>query len=321
MEYQKALEVFERHLHRFEINGKPDELYMPIKYTLEMGGKRIRPVLLLMAGSLFTNNCQKMLDAALGLEMFHNFTLVHDDIMDNAPLRRGKETVHQKWNRDIAILSGDVMFVRASQLVSSGSGLYLKEILDLFYSSAILVCEGQQMDMNFESEGDVSIADYLEMIEKKTAVLIACSMQMGAIMGGAKLEDARHLYEFGRHIGIAFQLQDDILDAFAKDERFGKRIGGDIISDKKTFLLLKAMELADEKTSAEIAEAMQTSSSGEKVEKMLQIFEKLDIKNIAEQKMQQYFNMGMECLEKVDVSDNEKLPLRDLAQTLMHRNS
>lgn len=321
MTYKEAYQLFEDYLKKSNLAGKPKELYEPLEYTMAMGGKRIRPALLLMAGSIFSDDSHKMLDAALGLELFHNFTLVHDDIMDNAPLRRGKKTVHEKWNRDIAILSGDVMFVKACQLISQSSNKNIQVLMDLFYKSAVLVCEGQQLDMNFEEEENVSIVQYLEMIEKKTAVLIACAMEMGANLGGAKPEDAQHLYEFGRNIGIAFQLQDDILDAFAKDGQFGKRIGGDIISGKKTFLLLKSMELADEKTSAEMIKIMQTANEVKKVEKMLSIFEQLEIREKAEQEMQSYFNKGMDHLHKVNAPQPKKQALQTLAMELMNRIS
>lgn len=317
MEYKQAYQIIDDYLKQSNFSGKPKELYDPLEYTLGMGGKRIRPALLLMAASVFTDDCYKMLDAALGLELFHNFTLVHDDIMDNAPLRRGKKTVHEKWNRDIAILSGDVMFVKACQLINKSSSE--KALMDLFYDSAILVCEGQQMDMNFEEESDVSISQYLEMIEKKTAVLIACALKMGGILAGAKPEDAQHLYEFGRNIGIAFQLQDDILDAFAEDGQFGKRIGGDIISDKKTFLLLKAKELADEKSLNDISECLKIKEDEEKVLKMLSIFEQLGIREKAEQEMENYFSKAMEHLDKLSADNSKKQSMRALAEELMRR--
>ena len=320
MDYNKAFAVFEAHLQKTDLSGRPSELYEPLSYTMSMGGKRIRPALLLMSASLFSDSLQNMLDAAVGLELFHNFTLVHDDIMDNAPLRRGKKTVHEKWNRDIAILSGDVMFVKACQLIAQGGGDKVKEILDVFHHSAILVCEGQQMDMNFEEEDDVSISQYLEMIEKKTAVLIGCALQMGAILGGASKEDSEKLYAFGKKIGIAFQLQDDILDAFATDQQFGKRIGGDIISDKKTFLLLKAREMADEKTADEIAACRAEQDEAEKVRRMLSVYEKLNIRASAEDEMKTNFKQGLKILEQVSILESKKEQLEILAKQLMHRS-
>ena len=203
----------------------------------------MRPVLLLMACELFDSACEKAIRPAMGIEVFHNFTLLHDDIMDKAPLRRNQPTVHHRWNSDIAILSGDTMFVKSYQLMMQTEDKYMREVLEIFNKTAIEVCEGQQLDMNFETLTNVSIADYLHMITLKTAVLLAGSLQIGAVIGGAKSADARHLYEFGKNIGIAFQLQDDILDVFGDAEKFGKQVGGDILSNKKTFLLLKPLKL------------------------------------------------------------------------------
>ncbi|RZL52120.1 MAG: polyprenyl synthetase family protein, partial [Pedobacter sp.] len=220
------------------------DLYEPIRYIMSLGGKRIRPVMVLMATELFTTDTNKALDVALAIETFHNFTLVHDDIMDNAPLRRGKITVHEKWGVNNAILSGDVMMVESNKHLSKVDILVLKPVLDTFNATAQGVCEGQQLDMEFEQRDDVSIPEYIEMIRLKTAVLLGGAMKLGAIVGGANTVDADLLYSFGENLGIAFQLQDDILDVYGNPEKFGKQVGGDIISNKKTFLHLKTLELA-----------------------------------------------------------------------------
>jgi len=222
---------------------EPKNLYQPIKYSLELGGKRIRPALLLLANDLFGGKNKGAINAALAIEVFHNFTLLHDDIMDDAPLRRGKDTVYKKWGSNIAILAGDVMFVNAIQLLAKNDTSKLPEILDLFNTTAVEVCEGQQFDMNFETLQNVSIDDYLKMIELKTAVLLAASLKIGAILGNASQENANHIYEFGRNLGVAFQLMDDILDLYGDPEKFGKQVGGDIIANKKHTYYLKLKRL------------------------------------------------------------------------------
>ena len=231
---------------------QPAELYEPISYLMQLGGKRMRPVLVLIATEMFDGNVLKALDAAIGIELFHNFTLMHDDIMDKAPLRRGKPTVHAKWNESAAILSGDVMFVEAYKLMIKVEDSILREVLAIFSDTASGVCQGQQADMNFEKRDEVSLAEYLEMIRQKTAVLLAGSMQIGALIGGAVPDQANLLYEFGENLGLAFQLQDDILDVYGNPEKFGKQVGGDILSNKKTFMLIKAKELATGNTKSEI---------------------------------------------------------------------
>ncbi|MDO8994563.1 MAG: polyprenyl synthetase family protein, partial [Daejeonella sp.] len=232
--------------------AKPAELYKPISYLMQLGGKRMRPVLVLVSTELFRGNVSKALDAAIGIELFHNFTLMHDDIMDKAPLRRGNPTVHVKWNESAAILSGDVMFVEAYKLMIRVDDSILRKVLDIFSDTASGVCQGQQADMNFEKRDQVSLKEYIEMIRLKTAVLLAGSMQIGALIGGAEKEQADLLYEFGENLGLAFQLQDDILDVYGDPEKFGKQVGGDILADKKTFLLIKARELANEENASEL---------------------------------------------------------------------
>ena len=300
--------------------GKPKELYDPIAYILSLGGKRIRPVLCLMAAELFGIEAKKALSLSLGIEVFHNFTLVHDDIMDEAPLRRGKSTVHEKWNRDIAILSGDVMFVKAYELICASNAEHLSELLTLFNKTAIEVCEGQQFDMNFELEPEVTLPDYIEMIRLKTAVLLACSLKMGAIAAGASQKDANLIYEFGQNVGIAFQIQDDYLDAYGNAEQFGKRVGGDIISNKKTFLLLNAIRQADEKQKRELYSILEgTFDDQEKISKTLEIYNKLNIPEITKTALNEYFNRGMKAINEIAVSDNLKQPLIEVAEMLMMR--
>src|SRR5476651_2411466 len=222
----------------------PAELYEPISYILDLGGKRLRPSLLLMACDLFGGDVNKAIEPALAIEVFHNFTLMHDDIMDKAPLRRGKKTVHEKWNANVAILSGDAMMVEANKLMMKVDDPILRRVMDVFNETATGVCEGQQIDMSFEQRNNVLIDEYLNMIRLKTAVLLGGTLKIGAIIGGASLNDAQLLYSFGVNLGIAFQLQDDILDVYGDPEKFGKQVGGDILSNKKTYLLIKALELA-----------------------------------------------------------------------------
>ena len=233
--------IIEKEIGNLTYPKSPDLLYDPIKYIMGLQGKRIRPLLLLMAYQLFDDNVERALSPAIAIELFHNFTLLHDDIMDNAPLRRGNPTVHKKWNSNVAILSGDVMMIQAFQLLAKVDSNSLKEVLDVFNKVAIKVCEGQQWDMNFETQENVILAEYMKMIEYKTAVLVAASLQIGAFIAGASQEQQHHMYEFGINMGIAFQLKDDFLDVFGSPEAFGKQVGGDILANKKTFLYLSIL--------------------------------------------------------------------------------
>jgi len=242
-------QIVEKYLKEIELKTEPRELYEPVKYILEIGGKRIRPSLVLAAYNLFKNDVETAINPALALEVFHNFTLLHDDIMDKADLRRNQQTVHKKWNENVAILSGDTMSIKAYELLSKIPAEFLSEVLQAFNKTALQVCEGQQLDMNFESRLDVSVEEYLEMIRLKTSVLIAVSLKIGAIMAGALRNDVHKLYDFGLNLGLAFQLQDDYLDAYGDVQAFGKKIGGDIVANKKTFLLIKALETSDKETS------------------------------------------------------------------------
>lgn len=300
---------------------QPAELYEPITYILSVGGKRMRPALLLMACDLFGGDVNKALQPALAIEVFHNFTLVHDDIMDNAPLRRGKVTVHEKWNPNVAILSGDVMLVEAYKLMMQVDTPILRDVLEIFNNTAVGVCEGQQFDMNFEQQADVIIADYLNMIRLKTAVLLGCALKIGALIGGATMADADLLCTFGEQLGIAFQLQDDILDVYGDPDKFGKQVGGDIISNKKTYLLLKALELADVQTKTDLhywLDATQFDNT-EKVKAVTTIYNQLDVRQYAEQEMYNFTTQAFNALYKVSLPDDRKQFLRDFADSLMVR--
>lgn len=281
----------------------------------------MRPVLVLVAAELFGGDIKKAIDAAIGIELFHNFTLMHDDIMDKAPLRRGKPTVHEKWNESAAILSGDVMFVEAYKLMIKVDDTILREVLDIFSSTASGVCQGQQEDMNFEQRDDVSIDEYIGMIRKKTAVLLAGSMQIGALIGGADKQQSELLYSFGENLGIAFQLQDDILDVYGDPEKFGKQVGGDIISNKKTFLLIKALELAK----GEIADELnywlnlETFDIEAKVSTVSLIYNKLKVKELAETEMVHYAGKALAALDKINAADSNKKLLRVFAEQLLIR--
>ena len=307
--------------YALELELAPIELYEPISYTLLLGGKRMRPVLLIMACELFDAEIEKAIKPALGIEVFHNFTLLHDDIMDKAPLRRNQPTVHQRWNSDIAILSGDTMFVKSYQLMMQTPDTKLREVLEIFCKTAIEVCEGQQLDMNYETLTNVSIDDYLNMIRLKTAVLLAGSLQIGAIIGGATHSDAMHLYEFGKNIGIAFQLQDDILDVFGDAEKFGKQVGGDILSNKKTFLLLKAQELAKDATLLELETWLNKKefTPEEKIEAVKNVYKKLNVKEIAENKMNEFHQKAMLHFEALAVDSIKKNNLLKFAESLLVR--
>lgn len=300
---------------------QPPELYEPISYLMQLGGKRMRPVLVLISAELFGGNILKALDAAIGIELFHNFTLMHDDIMDKAPLRRGKPTVHAKWNESAAILSGDVMFVEAYKLMIKVEDNILRDVLAVFSDTASGVCQGQQSDMNFEKRDNVSIAEYLLMIRQKTAVLLAGSMQIGALIGGADKDQAALLYEFGENLGIAFQLQDDILDVYGNPEKFGKQVGGDILSNKKTFMLIKAKELAHDLVAAELDQWLNYSMNDPiaKINGITSIYNLLEVRKLAETEMERYVNKALGALDLVSVAGPKKELLRGFAEQLLIR--
>ena len=307
-------------LGRIEYPKSPSLLYEPIDYILSLGGKRMRPILVLMAHQLFDKNIEKAISPALAIEVFHNFTLLHDDIMDNAPLRRGQKTVHEKWNSNVAILSGDTMLVQAYQLMAEVDNTIVKQVLAVFSKAAIEVCEGQQWDMDFETQSDVSIPDYLKMIEYKTAVLLGAALQIGGITAGASKEEQNHLYAFGRDLGIAFQLKDDLLDAFGDAETFGKQEGGDIMANKKTYLYLKALALADGIQRQNLEQYFSTNDSSQvKVDAVKTIFSNLEIPELTTNLMREYHARAMENLAAIDSENKE--PLLAFSALLMDRVS
>jgi geranylgeranyl diphosphate synthase type II len=295
-----------------------ENLYEPCRYLLAAGGKRVRPALCLMANELFGAISEDAFHAAMAVELFHNFTLIHDDIMDKAPLRRGKATVHAKYGLTTGILSGDVMGIFAYHCLGKIQSEHLPEVFRIFNKTAIEVCEGQQWDMDFESRTDVSIGQYLKMIELKTSVLLAASLQMGAILGGASREDAHHLYEFGKNLGIAFQLQDDYLDTFGQEEMIGKKPGGDIRANKKTFLLLKSLEVAENGATG-LLEDLMLEDEEEKVEKVKQVYLELNIDTHSKDIVNQYSEYSFGHLDKINIAPERKEPLRRLAAYLLNR--
>ena len=319
----QLIDLINLEIKALPFSKSPLALYQPAEYAISLGGKRIRPVLTLMACNLFADSIQDAIAPALGIEIFHNFTLLHDDLMDKADLRRGNPTVHKKWSPNTAILTGDAMQIVAYQYIGKSPQHTLSSILDLFSQTALEVCEGQQYDMDFENLDDVSVEQYLDMIRLKTAVLLACSLKVGAIIGGATEKDADLLYLFGEKIGLAFQLRDDLLDTFGDEDTFGKTIGGDIVCNKKTFLLIKTLELAsdlDKKTIANWLHQVQFEKQ-EKVDAVTRIYIKNNIKELCETKIESYFQEAMDALYAVDVNVLHKSELIMLTEKLMHRQS
>jgi geranylgeranyl diphosphate synthase type II len=296
---------------------QPASLYEPNEYFLRLGGKRVRPVLCLMGNELFDEIIPDAWHAATAIELFHNFTLIHDDIMDKAPLRRGKQTVHTKYNVSTALLAGDVMMVKAYEYLNKISSSHLSKVLSLFNKTAIEVCEGQQMDMDYESKNDVSMNDYLKMIELKTSVALAASLKVGGLLGGGGERNQNLLYEFGRKLGIAFQVQDDYLDAFGDNNKTGKQVGGDILANKKTFLLIHTMESASHKK--ELEHLIKTNPS-DKVEKVVAVYKDCKADEWALQLKNKYFDEALTHLEDIAVLSKRKEPLRELALFLVQRD-
>jgi geranylgeranyl diphosphate synthase type II len=318
---EKIHDIVNQSITEIAWDNEPLGLYAPIDYVLALGGKRIRPALVLMSANLFSDNIEAALKPAIGIEIFHNFTLLHDDIMDLAPVRRKQPTVHVKWNENTAILSGDAMLIKAYQYMASLPAENLAEGLAIFSKAALEVCEGQQYDMEFESRQDVSQESYLEMIRLKTAVLLGASLQLGAIIGGSNKQDAQLLYDFGINIGLAFQLKDDLLDVYGESHTFGKQIGGDILCNKKTYLLINALQNADgeNKIILQTWLAKTDFDAGEKIKAITSIFNQIGVKALCEKKMDEYFAKGLACLEKVSVSPNKKENITLLANQLMSR--
>ena len=312
--------LIEEKIQQISYPNTPELLYDPISYIMRLKGKRMRPILLLMAHQLFDKDITKAISPALAIEVFHNFTLLHDDIMDNAPLRRGNSTVHEKWNNNVAILSGDTMVVQAYQLMADVDASIVKDVLNVFSKAATEVCEGQQWDMDFETQDDVLLSDYMKMIEYKTAVLLAASLQIGGITAGVSKENQNNLYYFGLNVGIAFQLKDDLLDAFGNSDEFGKQIGGDIIANKKTFLYLKALQLANDKQKESLVNYFKIQEQTEqKVMGVKAIFTDLDISKHTKDMMKAYYTKAMKHLEAIDSAN--KAPLIAFSEKLMDRIS
>lgn len=323
LSFKEIQEKIEREIGQLEFDCPPKSLYEPITYILSLGGKRIRPALVLMACNLYGEDVEKAVRPALGLEVFHNFTLLHDDLMDQADKRRNRPTVHKVWNANTAILSGDAMLIAAYQLIGETAPEHLKEVLDLFTRTALEICGGQQYDMEFESRMDVSEEEYLEMIRLKTAVLLACSLKTGAILGGASREDAENLYRFGINIGLAFQLQDDLLDVYGDTKTFGKNIGGDILCNKKTFLLINALRRAEGEQKAQLEHwiARKDFDAAEKIAAVTNIYNVLGLKELSEAKMQTYYAEGMKNLAALSVSEERLAVLKEVTSRLMFRQS
>lgn len=319
-EYQK---IIKEKIESQVFDDQPSELYDPIDYTLKLGGKRLRPTLTLLACDIFNGKIDDSINAALGLETFHNFTLLHDDIMDNAPIRRGQPTVYIKWDANRAILSGDTMMVLAYDYLLNSPKDLLYDLFKVFNKVGKEVCEGQQFDMNFETAGTVSIDDYLNMIKLKTAVLIGGSLKVGAIIARASNEEASLIYDFGESIGMAFQLQDDLLDAFGDTSVFGKLTGGDIRTNKKTYLYLKALEIANEEDQSRLIKlySIQDEGNQEKVDEVLAIFNKYNINKLTRDLMETYYNHAVVFLKQIGLSSDKEEILIGLADTLMKRDS
>ncbi|MDX8337615.1 polyprenyl synthetase family protein [Draconibacterium sp. IB214405] len=303
------------------LKNQPVELYDPISYSLDMGGKRLRPVLVLLAYNMFAEAIERALPAAIGIEVFHNFTLLHDDIMDKADVRRNRPTVHKKFSENAAILSGDAMAFQSYRYFLEERSEALPEVLEVFSKTALEVCEGQQYDMDFEQRMDVTEAEYLEMIRLKTAVLLACSLKVGALIANAPATIANQLYDFGINLGLAFQLQDDLLDTFGDQAVFGKQIGGDILANKKTFLLINTLEKASEKDKALLVDWIEKTDFDpkEKISAVTELYQSVGVKNMAEEKVNDFFNRAILILDELKVQDVVKQPLRDLAHKMLTR--
>lgn len=318
-QFEELQQQFDRHFSHRHFPTTPSSLYDPCEYFLGLGGKRIRPVLCLMGNELFDDIIPEAFHVASAVELFHNFSLIHDDIMDKAPLRRGKPTVHSLHGEPTALLAGDVMLVVAYEELNKVSGPQARNIISLFNKTAKEVCEGQQLDMDFEHMGDPGLDQYIHMISLKTSVLLAASLRMGALLGGAGEGNQQLLYEFGRKLGIAFQIQDDYLDAFGDPEKFGKQVGGDIIANKKTFLMIHALETASQDKQAELRQLM-TDNPPDKVERVLAIFRECGIEEWAVSLKDQYLKEAIQHLEDIAVWSARKEPLKRLAHYLIQRD-
>ncbi|MCB0448498.1 MAG: polyprenyl synthetase family protein [Confluentibacter sp.] len=318
---EKYQQEFVAYLQDYATVKEPKGLYQPIQYILNLGGKRLRPVLTLLTAEIFNGHYKEALNAALSVEVFHNFSLVHDDIMDDAPLRRGHQTVHEKWNVNTGILSGDAMLIMAYQLFENYHADTFQALAKLFSKTALEVCEGQQYDVDFETRSDVAINEYLKMIEYKTAVLVGAAMKMGAIVANASEEDQNHLYEFGKNLGIAFQLQDDYLDAFGNPETFGKQVGGDIIENKKTYLYIKALEFSNEENRLKLIKLFSETPKDkhQKIETVKQIFVESGSALATKEAIQNFTDKAFSGLAFLNISEEKKHLLRAFGTNLMNR--
>ena len=318
--YEQLLQIIENYLAQRELPSEPERLYDPIRYSLGGGGKRLRPMLLLLSCELFSDRVESALPAAAAVEIFHNFTLLHDDIMDNAAMRRGKPSVYARWGGNVAILSGDAMLIYAYRLLGQTAPASLPRILEVFNAMALGVCEGQQYDMDFEQKQKVSVVEYMSMIELKTSVLMAGSAMIGAILGGADDDQSRRIHQFAIELGMAFQLQDDLLDSYG-DEELGKRIGGDILEGKKTYLMVTAMSRAKEAQREILRHTYKDPklSPEEKIARVRAVYDALDIPRLTEQQISVRFDRALTMLDEVNVPDFRKEPLREYARSLMNR--
>ena len=315
--------IVEKSFGELQLPIEPRNLYDPISYTLSLGGKRVRPILCLMSTNLFSDIVDKAVKPAIALEIFHNFTLIHDDIMDNADVRRGKPTVHKKWNPNVAILSGDAAIIVAYKYVAQTDPMLLPEILKVFNATALEVCDGQQFDMEYEKLPVVTEDDYLRMIELKTSVLLAAAAKIGAILGGASLQDAERLYNFGRNLGLAFQLQDDLLDTYGDPKVFGKAIGGDIISNKKTFLMINALKLATQLSQVALQKLLKNEEIApeEKIALVKAIYDEVGVKEITQKKIDFYYKLALAEIAKISVREERKEAILSYAEKIMGRKS
>lgn len=315
------LEKFNKYLSNLVFGKKPENLYEPIRYALALGGKRIRPLLLLMAYNLYRDDVDSILSQAAGIEVYHNYSLLHDDVMDKSDLRRGKPTVYKRWGESTAILAGDAMLVMAYRLMTGSGGRYVGSVMRLFTETAMEICEGQQLDMDFETRSDVYEHEYLEMIRLKTSVLLACGLKVGALLAEASEDDSRMLYDFGINLGIAFQLKDDLLDVYGDPKVFGKPIGGDILCNKKTYLLIQALRRGNVSQVKELEKWMGAKQYNpqEKIKSVTELFNQIGVRALCEDKIEHYTLMAELNLQAVNVPEEKKVVLQDMMRQLMHR--
>ena len=318
---QRYFDAIEAELSKIEYAAEPDGLYAPVRYELSLGGKRVRPLLTLLACEMFAGDYRRALNAAVGLEVFHNFTLLHDDVMDKADVRRGKPTVHKVWDENTAILSGDAMEIIAFRYIARTEAPHTGAVVELFLKTALEICEGQQYDMEFERRDDVTEAEYIEMIRLKTSVLLAASLKIGALLGGASADDATRLYDFGMNMGVAFQLKDDLLDVYGDAAVFGKNIGGDILCNKKTYMLIKALEHASQEQASRLQHwiTVVDFNPAEKITAVTDLYNQIGVKTLCENKITEYSNRAMDSLAAVNVADEKKKELEKLIKELMYR--